>query len=130
MNAKQREKKRSKTKRQLAMSVGNGDETREGKKGGKGKSLASKGCQKGLQILAGSGVSCSRQGVVRGGGGDDPSLGHLGPGVIRGRLAFVSPFVSSSGGVGMSWWCLGWSWVRLGKSWGVLGASLGALGAS
>ena len=32
MNAKQREKKMSKTKRQLAMSVGNGDETREGKK--------------------------------------------------------------------------------------------------
>ena len=51
MNAKQRKKKRSKTNRQLAMSVGNGDETREAKKGGKGKSLAEKERQKGLQNL-------------------------------------------------------------------------------
>ena len=39
MNAKQRKKKRSKTNRQLAMSVGNGDETREAKKVGNPKSV-------------------------------------------------------------------------------------------
>ena len=32
---------------------------------------------------------------VLGGGGPDPPLGHFDPGVIRGRLGFVSPFVLS-----------------------------------
>ena len=119
-----------------------------------------KSAKKVSKILSCSGVSCSQQGVVKGGGGGGSVLRSLGPGSDKGETGLRLPlrllkdllllsclvlscvvFWRSLGGpwgvLGMSWWCLGWSWVRLGRSWeswvplwGPLGRLRGVLGRS